>query len=26
KDPNTLVGLPLIDWIDMLQKQGSEIL
>ncbi|ELA9371676.1 septum formation inhibitor Maf [Vibrio parahaemolyticus] len=26
KDPNTLVGLPLIDLIDMLQKQGFEIL
>ncbi|EDP57290.1 nucleoside triphosphate pyrophosphatase [Vibrio sp. AND4] len=26
KDPNTLVGLPLIDLIDMLQKQGLEIL
>ncbi|WP_104040416.1 Maf family protein [Vibrio hyugaensis] len=26
KDPNTLVGLPLIDLIDMLQKQGLDIL
>ncbi|MGY0613851.1 Maf family protein [Vibrio sp. FJH11] len=26
KDPNTLVGLPLIDLIDMLQVQGLEIL
>ncbi|HDM8207661.1 Maf family protein [Vibrio campbellii] len=26
KDPNTLVGLPLIDLIDMLQKQGLEVL
>ncbi|MDA0147959.1 Maf family protein [Vibrio sp. LaRot3] len=26
KDPNTLVGLPLIDLIDMLAKQGIEIL
>ncbi|EKB1991525.1 septum formation inhibitor Maf [Vibrio parahaemolyticus] len=26
KDPNTLVGLPLIDLIDMLKKQGFEIL
>lgn len=26
KDPNTLVGLPLIDLIDMLEKQGFEVL
>lgn len=26
KDPNTLVGLPLIDLIDMLQSQGLEVL
>lgn len=26
KDPNTLVGLPLIDLIDMLQSQGFEVL
>ncbi|CAE6893603.1 COG0424 Nucleotide-binding protein implicated in inhibition of septum formation [Vibrio sp. B1FLJ16] len=26
KDPNTLVGLPLIDLIDMLQVQGLEVL
>ena len=26
KDPNTLVGLPLIDLIDMLQAQGFEVL
>lgn len=26
KDPNTLVGLPLIDLIDMLEVQGLEIL
>ncbi|CAK4068727.1 Maf family protein [Vibrio sp. 16] len=26
KDPNTLVGLPLIDLIDMLEKQGLNIL
>ncbi|WP_339389566.1 nucleoside triphosphate pyrophosphatase [Vibrio neptunius] len=26
KDPNTLVGLPLIDLIDMLETQGFEVL
>ncbi len=26
KDPNTLVGLPLIDLVDMLEKQGFEVL
>ncbi|MGR5069047.1 MULTISPECIES: Maf family protein [Vibrio] len=26
KDPNTLVGLPLIDLIDMLQTQGFDVL
>ncbi|RTZ16450.1 septum formation inhibitor Maf [Vibrio aquaticus] len=26
KDPNTLVGLPLIDLIDMLEAQGFEVL
>ncbi|NVD07039.1 septum formation inhibitor Maf [Vibrio sp. JPW-9-11-11] len=26
KDPNTLVGLPLIDLIDMLEAQGVEVL
>ncbi|WP_260259365.1 Maf family protein [Vibrio intestinalis] len=26
KDPNTLVGLPLIDLIDMLAKQGIDVL
>jgi len=26
KDPNTLVGLPLIDLIDMLEAQGIEVL
>ncbi|UUM31416.1 Maf family protein [Vibrio japonicus] len=26
KDPNTLVGLPLIDLIDMLQEQGISVL
>lgn len=26
KDPNTLVGLPLIDLIDMLNRQGFEVL
>ena len=26
KDPNTLIGLPLIDLVDMLEEQGVEIL
>ncbi len=26
KDPNTLVGLPLIDLVDMLEKQGMQVL
>ncbi|EEX92796.1 Maf-like protein [Vibrio orientalis CIP 102891 = ATCC 33934] len=26
KDPNTLVGLPLIDLVDMLESQGFEVL
>ncbi|WP_114787251.1 Maf family protein [Vibrio tetraodonis] len=26
KDPNTLVGLPLIDLVDMLYKQGMDVL
>lgn len=26
KDPNTLIGLPLISLIDMLEKQGLNVL
>ena len=26
KDPNTLIGLPLIDLVDMLEAQGMRVL